>query len=183
MLRNNILCITLRYHTSTSVCFNGISDHSAQFLKINCNLDLNMNKFMYKRVYSSDNYATLFFHLRNETWFDVCQTKDTNEGFKIFINQLKYYIDVAFPVKKIHSRNTIKPWLTRGFKTSASKLKDLYAIMIETGHIMDKNYYTNYKKVISAAKNFTTIDCMKTWTIINKPVNENQSNGENFIIN
>ena len=144
------------YNISTSVCFNGISDHSAQFLKINCNLDLNVNKFTYKRVYSSDNYATLFFHLSNETWFDVYQTKDTNEAFKIFINQLKYYIDVAFPVKKIYSRNTIKPWLTRGIKISARKLKDLYAIMIETGHIMDKNYYTNYKKiykkVISAAK-------------------------------
>lgn len=176
------------YNISTNVCFNGISDHSAQFLELNCDLDLNINKYIYRRVYSSENYSILFHHLSNESWLDVYQTQDVNEAFEIFVNHLKYYVDVAFPIKKIYTRNTVKPWLTRGIKISARKMKELYATMIETGHILDKNYYKSYKKiykkVIIAAKRlynnrlYDEFDNKgkAAWTIINKSINKNKTN-------
>lgn len=179
------MCTSFNFFEKTCHVMNNIlSDHTAQILSFRIEKDRHLDKkFVTTRLLSHNNFETFISYIRNESWQDVYNCNDVNKAFELFINSLKHYIDIAFPVRKINvNKPTKKPWVTKGIRTSSEKLKDLYNVMKLTGNQNDKIIYNRYKqiyrKVIQAAKclynervYFKTDNKSKAvWNIINNSI-------------
>lgn len=142
---------------SCGVVHNGIADHSAQFLTYN-----SFNKpscdYIYRRIYSSDNYAKFMYYLSKEDWSDIYGCDSVNRGFSQLMRVMHYYVDLAFPVMKIKiSADRVKClWMTPGIRVSSGNMRRLYEVAVHSRDRSDFEYYNRYKavykRVVTCAK-------------------------------
>lgn len=169
---------------------NGIGDHDiAQTIHIKLSDEKIRNKkIIYRETHKDENINFFLNLLAQETWNDVFNCiGDANNKYNIFIQILKYYFNMAFPVKtKTISNNgkKTKPWLTRGLIVSGKRLKELHALHSNNEQL--NNYYKQYKniyrKLLNQAKKMYNSDLLMNannkskaaWTLIkpNKKMND-----------
>lgn len=177
----------LRNRSQCSIVNGGISDHLAQILQYFTDSQ-NTVSYCYRRIYNEKNYSNFFKCLGGESWMSVYEALTVDEGFTNFINILKFYHDLAFPIVKIKTSSSggNKKWITKGIRISSQKLKWLYQQSLISGKESDKLYYRKYKTVYNnllvAAKRLyndqTYSDSINkskaAWSIINDNVNNSQ---------
>lgn len=161
-----------------------ISDHTGQILSIEAERSPTDND-VYTRFLSKNNYDMFLSNISRETWDEVYICSNVNKAFEIFVNTLKYYIEVSFPFRKVNFKSqhcSKKDWLTKGIKISSNNLKKLYSKMIDTNDPDDilsyKKYKKIYKKVIRNSKRISNDNhyfnsenkSKAAWHIINKNV-------------
>lgn len=172
------------FNMTCTVIENAISDHTAQVLSLSLNLRDYEENYIFTRLLSAMNYNTFASYVSRETWLDVYNCSDVNKAFEIFVNILKFYIDISFPIKKVNANQTKnkKNWVTKGIQISSKNLKYLYSRMKITNDKNDIDFYKRYKqvyrKVIKAAKNYynnsyynrTENKTKAVWNIINNNI-------------
>ena len=183
------ICTNLRNNLSCTVFENGVSDHTGQVLKFEYNQQHNADNFLYTRIFNEHSYNSFLHYLSTESWVEVYNSRNVDEGFEIFSNILKYYFEISFPKKRVkvnHSNN--KPWLTLGIINSSQKLKLLHKIMIQNNNEADREYYRKYKRiykqVIKKAKELqnqkvylNSVNKSKgAWKVINSTLGKNKTN-------
>lgn len=144
------ICSTLMENDVVyNIEFNGLSDHSAQILTLKnfANISKNQKKFIYRRIFSNQNYNVLNYLLQQELWLDVYEANTVNDACRIFVESLSYYINISFPVIKISHHNSKKPWISIGIQTSAKNLKALFNLSKDSGSLVLTEYYKKYKKI------------------------------------
>ena len=122
-----------------SVVENAISDHTAQILSLSLNSQDYGDNYVFTRLLSTMNYNTFVSYVSKKTWLEVYNCSDVNKAFEIFVNILKYYIDISFPMKKVNTNlaKNNKNWITKGIQNSSKNLKYLYSRMKITNNEND----------------------------------------------
>jgi hypothetical protein len=164
---------------------NGLSDHDAQFLKININLNTlyNNKSHQYQTDFrrNIDEYSMVEFQNNSsyESWEQVFDSNNVNEMFNSFLNTYLRIFYASFPLKKIN-HNTKTPWITTGIKTSCMQKRKLYLLFRNSTNQHIKGHYKRYcnilSKVIKEAKKRHYDNQIKnsanknktTWDIVNK---------------
>ena len=176
------------------VMHNGLSDHSALKLVIQSNFTT-YNDVQYIRSYSENNFNTFLRHLESEDWITIYDQGNVNEAYKNFIDIIKYYMDLSFPLIKVNNnKNNTKPWLTPGLKISSRTLKELFKKKNESKSHFDSVYYKRYKKTykktigLAKRKYFDNLyinsdnKSKVVWKIINTNVNNKKQTRNKKII-
>lgn len=110
------MCVNDEAHVaSCDIVFIGLSDHSSQILTLLSD-ENRPTIYKYGRVYTKQNYDIFRNHLLREIWSGVFVCQEVNKGFDHLIANIKYYIEVSFPIKKIKSNESQlkKSWITPG---------------------------------------------------------------------
>lgn len=180
-------CSNIKENIRCKVSLSGLSDHTSQFCEYFTDKVVINQVPRYARHYSDINFKNFLAQLSKEQWNDVYDAVTLDDGFTCFINILKYYIDIHFPVKKISGTNS-NTWVTQGIKISSQKLKDLNKLLNITKNPNIAEFYKKYKniyrKVIRTAKRMyndklysnANNKSKAVWDIINKNINNNTNN-------
>lgn len=138
-----------------NVIFNGLSDHSAQILTIGENINKPVLT-QYARSFTEQNHHRFRSYLLKETWSEVFTCQEVNEAFSNFVETMKYYTDITFPLRKYkpNLHNNKKSWITPGIRTSSKHLKRIYCDLLDSNYDDNiLNYYRNYKRIYSKVIN------------------------------
>lgn len=151
--------INSRYPSTTKVLNAGFSDHFAQHLIIN--MDINSTptrKIKLSRSFNEVNTNTMITLLKNESWITILAADNVNSKFKNFLETFLHYFDMAFPltVKKANQYPSRKSWITKGILISCRKKRLLNDISKYCKLPNFLSYFKRYKstlnKVIKKAK-------------------------------
>lgn len=85
--------------------------------------------------------------LEHETWESVYKHKNINSACETFVKVLKFYVDIAIPIKKVKINQCKKSWITLGIKTSSKNLKLLSKFSKTTHNPEIQTYFRKYKKI------------------------------------
>lgn len=165
------------------ISHNALSDHSAQIAEFIIR-HTNINTPEYRRSFSQNNINSFIYNISKENWHHVYNSVSVETGFSLFIETLKYYIDISFPLRLSYSNtnNSGKRWITKGIRISSEKIKILsYDLKINFSPQKEfyfKKYKQIYKKVIAEAKKLSNVNFYKNsqnkskaaWQIINNNV-------------
>jgi hypothetical protein len=100
----------------------GLSDHYAQILSIPILDFSNIPYRIEKRQFSEANVQEFLYLLNQVTWQEGYVESDVNAKFNTFMDVFLYCYNIAFPIKTVHVRDTIKNnWITQGIKISSKK--------------------------------------------------------------
>lgn len=178
----------------------GISDHYGQKITLTLNtLKINRSNYRYNitRIYSQENITYLNNLLGKEDWVDVLTQNDVDATYNTFAETLKYYMNIAMPVKKIKINNKNKSnWITKGIRISSEKLRYLSKLMKEkyvtnNFKLYFRNYKKIYNKVIRMAKKLHNGNVIKNsikksntiWNIIQHEIQGSVREKSNYSIN
>jgi hypothetical protein len=136
----------------------GYSDHKAQVLQITVKRMLKKWKVITSRQYSEKKVEEFKRLLSEESWQEVYQTLEVNSALQIFMDNLGYYFNIAFPYKsqKITNIQNNK-WITKGLKNSGKRVRFLNSLkkkvnLSREAQTYIKKYQIIYKKVLKEAK-------------------------------
>ena len=140
----------------------GISDHNAILIHLQIGEIVNSNihkKVNYKRTFNEENINYFKSLLQKENWNSVTDKIDVNDKSFEFIHIIKYYFDIAFPVKKFivsQKRYKSQTWITKGIAISCQRKRELHKLCKITNDLNLKSHYKTYcsilRKVIYEAK-------------------------------
>jgi len=77
----------------------GYSDHKAQVLQLTVKKMVKKWKVITSRQYSEKRVEEFKCLLRKESWQEVYQTLEVNSALQIFMENVGYYFNIAFPYK------------------------------------------------------------------------------------
>ena len=109
----------------------GISDHNAIFIHIQIDKDINpkFNKSIsYRRIFNEDNINYFKSMIQKENWHDVINKTEVDAKSLEFLNIVKHYFDIAFPIKKIvtsHKHYKKSNCTTKGIITSCKRKREM----------------------------------------------------------
>lgn len=132
-----------------------ISDHKAQLFTTNFpDLPENVkNKplHIFKRNFTEQNLSNLYNLLSKTDLSNLFTTKDPNQAWEIFWQNLLYCLDLACPLIKVTiPQNTIKNnWVDASIVKESETLKNLYWLSKNTGNPAIKDYYQQNKKAFA----------------------------------
>jgi potassium voltage-gated channel Eag-related subfamily H protein 8 len=192
---DNIYINTYKFDFSVYPVVNDLSDHDAQVIAFTgiFTPTLQQSFSMIRKVNKNTitNFACL---LSYETWEDVFTETEVNKIYNKFLNTYLRVFYASFPLIKVKTFQSTKPWITKGIKISCLHKRQLYLIYRSSDNMDLKNYYKRYcqilSKVIITAKNLYYNKLISqannkqktTWNIINTLTNKRTSN-ENDPIN
>lgn len=179
-----------RFTYSTEVLMTGFSDHCAQMLTINMDMDVNVpSNTKLTRSFNDSNINIMITLLKKVSWNDVLTEESVNSKFKSFLNTFLHCFDIAFPLtsKKDKQFPTTKTWLTNGIIISCKRKRLLHITSKFCNSPNFVSYFKRYKcilkKVIKKAKesrhdDFISRSKNKTkaiWNVVKAETGRNQS--------
>jgi hypothetical protein len=91
----------------------GLSDHHAQVLSIPISEFSNAPYRIKRRQFSDDNVQEFLYLLNQVTWQEVYTASYVNAKLNVFIDIFLYFCNIAFPLKTVYVKDTIKNnWIT-----------------------------------------------------------------------
>jgi len=128
---DNIFTDTFKFinFTVSPLC-NGLSDHDAQVLKINLQLQKHCN-YTIRNInnYSIEEFKTKLSYECWDSIFSCNGSIDTDTLFNLFHNNYLRIFFTSFPSRKRIERNNNNSWLTPGIRVSSSA-KDVFIYLL-----------------------------------------------------
>ena len=115
---------------------------------------------MIRRVDNNTN-ANFAYLLSYETWDDVFSETEVNVSYNNFLNTYLRIFYASFPMVKVKTPQSPKPWISKGIKISCINKRKLYLDCRNSTNVDSKNHYKTYCQVLSEV-----IKQQKTYTII-----------------
>jgi hypothetical protein len=186
---DNIYVNTYKLDFSVYPVINDLSDHDAQVIAFTdiCGPTPKKSFSMIRKV-DKNTIANFAYLLSYETWEDVFSETDVNKIYNEFLNTYLRIFYANFPLVKVKSSQSTKPWITKGIKISCLTKRRLYLNYRSSNNVDIKNHYKRYcyilSKVITTAKNLYYNKLISqadnkqktTWNIINTLTNKRTSN-------
>lgn len=170
--------------TSEVVDF-GLSDHTAQILKIPVNKTCTLNSWrVQKRDLSGENLILFKKHLQCLSFSEVFETDNPNEAYNNFIDLFGLLYDLCFPIqlKNVKPNKKVK-WLSRGIRLCCRKQRNMLWQYRKNASSENKSKFQNYarklKKIIKLTQksqnnnliNNSVNKSKASWQIINNKNN------------
>jgi hypothetical protein len=158
-----------------------ISDHMMNFIEINVKTQVQSNKAIKKRLFSTENINNFKQALAHTDWTNVLTNNDANDSFDKFWELFSINYQNNFPLRRLQfnkNKHKINPYMTNGLLISRTKKNELYKIYINSKSNNDKVQYTNYRNLyntlIKTSKKLYYEDSLqknkkdskKTWDIL-----------------
>jgi superoxide dismutase len=168
----------------------GLSDHDAQIIILKNSI---LKKYKNNNITVRDinDHSILEFQLlmSYENWEEIFEEDDVNISFNKFHNTFIRNFNSCFVKKQIKINTYLRPWKTKGIKTSCNRKRELYQMMRDninnnTSKIELRIYYKRYCRLLSIVikeakrlhyKEIITKSRNKiktTWKIISKETNK-----------
>jgi hypothetical protein len=141
----------------------GSSDHLAQIIKTNNGKGNRKNETVMRRRFTSNRVEEFKNLLSKLPWNEVFNNSDVNNSLKPFMDIFLECFNIAFPYKRVKSRDVInKRWFSKGLIVSSRRVKVLNSLKGKftlTREVLDyiKKYQRIYKRVLREAKKETMI--------------------------
>ena len=141
---------------TASLLYNGLSDHDAQLLISDVNLQLKNHRIY--TIRNRNNYSIEEFktRLRYESWnsiFGYYGNMDVDILFKSFLNNYLRIFYTSFPPCKIIERSNNNSWITKGIIISCRTKRCHYLLNRDSDDTNLKNYYKEYCKTLTSVIN------------------------------
>ena len=102
----------------------GLSDHHAQIVSISIPEFNNTPYRIRKRKFNEANTQEFHYLLNHVAWQEVYGESAINAKFSAFMEVFLHCYNIAFPIKTVHMRNTIKNnCITQGIKISSKRMR------------------------------------------------------------
>ena len=151
------------------------------FIEINVKTQVQSNKAIKKRLFSTENINNFKQALAHTDWTNVLTNNDANDSFDKFWELFSINYQNNFPLRRLQfnkNKHKINPYMTNGLLISRTKKNELYKIYINSKSNNDKVQYTNYRNLyntlIKTSKKLYYEDSLqknkkdskKTWDIL-----------------
>lgn len=160
----------------------GLSDHTAQVLKLPFSKKILINNWrIRRRDYSKENLLKFKNYIQTVPFYEIYNTDNPNTAYNAFLETFMMLYNLCFPFKKIMVKIKTKPqWLSRGIKICSKKKRELmwkYRLnRTKLNKIKFKKYSKTYKNIIQLTQRaqnnhkITTASnkSKATWAIINQ---------------
>lgn len=188
---DNIFISSFLIYEATVMNLN-ISDHFAQILNIKIpDSHSGQQEYCFRRVFSNDNYNTIFGLLIQETWLSVYEARTVDDMFDKFLRKLICYYNEAFPVRKLQQKKrTFFKWNSDNVYAAKETLKFLHELYLRNeitkqAYVKYKNFYNSL--LVQEKKSFydhiiqnSTNKSKTIWNIINNETVNNAKNKHKF---
>jgi hypothetical protein len=104
-----------------------------------------------RRVFSKKNIDYFAKLLNGERWTDCMRSETCNYSFDCFFSVLHSGFHEAFPVRTFRRGGrgiTRRGWITKGFRISSRRKRELYCISKNTADPNFHQYFRNYKMIL-----------------------------------
>ena len=139
----------------------------------------------YKREINDKTLTELNNKLKEQTWSEILESRDTDDAYDNFINIIQGIYNRACPLKKVKykTRNN-KPWVTKGLANAFKKQKCLYKQFLKNRSPKNERKYKIYKNKLVNIKRFcekkyysdllenNKNNIKETWKILNTIINK-----------
>jgi len=86
----------------------GFSDHQAQVVPALCKNHACVNRRVLKRHFGDNNVREFKYLLKKVTWQEIFSETEVNTKFKVFINSVLHFFDIASPLEFRHRKKPLR---------------------------------------------------------------------------
>jgi hypothetical protein len=142
--------INKKYYTEPATIIElGLSDHEAQVFSVLFKNHTSVNCRVLKRHFEEDNISEFKCLLNKVSWQEVYLETEVNANFRVFMDSVVYYFNVAFPLKVRHRKKPSRNgWITQGRKMSAKRVRFLNMLKKQPNLSEETNMYIDKYKVL-----------------------------------
>lgn len=170
-----------------------ITDHFSQAVQYNQVINLNQHKTIpVKKYYNKINEKKFLQLIRKETWHEVYESLDVEQGCDILITKINVCMKQATEIFKTRHFQKKKPWITKGLVISIKKRDKLFQNYIRNPMNDElKKTYLTYRNKLNALIKKTKYEYFKNkieknrncskvlWNVVNEYTNTNRKENSN----
>lgn len=148
---------SLKENYTSSVINNHISDHLGQLFSLDVNteveIEIVLNNCKVKEVLNDNSMREFKYYLNKESWGEIINLNDVNEGFNTFLDTIEHYYNIAFIKncsKKYKKNNNVQRckkvnWYNSELRGMRERLDFLYELYKSSGNCYYHNVYKREK--------------------------------------
>ncbi|KAI2647507.1 DNA-directed RNA polymerase subunit omega [Labeo rohita] len=151
-LIDNIFVNKFEKTVKSGLLINDTTDHFPIFVTYFCEIKTNKEKFSKViRLRTEETLNGFRDDLMKEQWNNVCNTKNVNKAYELFLKKYLWLYNKNCPIKIWNDkvRNNNKPWLTKGILKSCKKKNKLYRDFVKYRTENAEKKYKAYKNKLT----------------------------------
>ena len=148
---NDILGTNYQTH---GIIYTDISDHLPIFLLTKQINDTKVDTVIETRIYNEQATTTFKESIDQITWDEIYASKNPQESYSKFLNEIVFVYNKSFPlIKKTIRAKKHKPWITMGFRHSIRTKNKLYKYYLNKPTVFNEINYKQYRNKLNCLIN------------------------------
>jgi hypothetical protein len=131
-----------------------ISDHLPICLLTKQINDTKVDTVIETRIYNEQATTTFKESIDQITWDEIYASKNPQESYSKFLNEILFVYNKSFPlIKKTIRAKKHKPWITMGFRHSIRTKNKLYKYYLNKPAVFNEINYKQYRNKLNCLVN------------------------------